>query len=216
MRYINLHTHHFTADANVLELVNQYPFDLPVDSEFYSIGIHPYKISPESIDEELAIIESKMTDPKCLAIGECGLDKRIETPLDQQQEVFAKQLLLAKHYRKPVIIHCVGAYSETIALKKKLGITTPMIMHGFSKSAETAKQLTDNGFYVSFGKYLLRNPELSSVFKTVPNDRFFLETDMIEEPLSEVYAIAARAKGISVDEVKQIVNANFAEVFGLV
>lgn len=214
MRYVNLHTHHFTADPDALEVVNQYPLEIQTDAEFYSIGIHPYKIAPESIETELNIIESHMSNPKCIAIGECGLDKRIETPLDQQEEVFARQLLLAKNYRKPVVIHCVGAYAETIAMKKRLGITTPMIIHGFSKSAELAKQLTDNGFYVSFGKYLLRNPELSAVFKSVPNDRFFLETDMIEEPLAQVYKVAATAKGISLDEVKQIVNANFATVFG--
>lgn len=212
-RLINIHTHSASGDSQILEIVNQYPLEFQDGFDAYSIGIHPWKISIDSIEEELSIIESKMSDPCCLAIGECGLDKRIHTPLELQEEVFEKQLLLAKRYRKPVIIHCVAAYSEVIALRKKLEIDTPMIIHGFSKNIQTANQLLDNGFYLSFGKYLLRNPELSKVFGSVPDDRFFLETDTIEEPLSEVYRVAADAKNIDLAQLKSIVNANFAAVF---
>jgi TatD DNase family protein len=88
-----------------------------------------------------------------------------------------------------------------------------MLIHGFSKSEELAKQLIDNGFYVSFGKYLLRNPELEVVFKTIPNDRFFLETDTIEEGIREVYQLAAKYKDIDLETLKQIINTNFKTVF---
>ena len=92
-------------------------------------------------------------------------------------------------------------------------ISIPIIIHGFSKNQQVAKQLIDNGFYLSFGKYLLRNPELESVFKYIPNDRFFLETDTIEETLEEVYTLAAKYKNITIEELIGIVNFNFNTVF---
>ena len=88
-----------------------------------------------------------------------------------------------------------------------------MIIHGFSKNKQIARQLQDNGFYISFGKYLLRNPELSQVFAMVPNDKFFMETDTIEEGLELVYEKAAAAKNISIEELKNIVSNNFKTVF---
>jgi TatD DNase family protein len=213
MKFFNLHTHNFTDKHDILELVNQYPSEFDAAIPHYSIGIHPWKIDENSINDELIIIENKLPLENCLAIGECGLDKRIEVPFDLQVSVFEKQLLLAEKYKKPVIIHCVAGFQETIEMKKRLNISVPMIIHGFSKSEELAKQLLDNGFYISFGKYLLRNPELESVFKSVPNDRFFLETDTIEEGIREVYALAAKYRNIELDELKQITENNFRKVF---
>jgi len=110
-------------------------------------------------------------------------------------------------------LHCVAAFQEIIQIKKELNIKVPMIIHGFSKNEQTAKQLLDNGFYLSFGKYLLRNPELKSLFQSVPNDKFFLETDTVEESLEEVYALAANYKNIEIEEIKSIVKSNFEKVF---
>jgi TatD DNase family protein len=110
-------------------------------------------------------------------------------------------------------LHLVAAFQELIEIKKRLDVDVPMIVHGFSKNAQVAKQLLDNGFYLSFGKYLLRNPELSEVFAGVPNDRFFLETDTIEEGITEVYAKAAAAKNIDIKSLTEMVSTNFKTVF---
>ncbi len=213
MDFFNLHTHHYTGSSGILELVNQYPAEFDAAIPNYSIGIHPWKIVQANVATELSVIESKLPLKNCLAIGECGLDKRIEVPFDLQLEVFEKQLQLAGEYQKPVVIHCVAAFQETIALKKQWNISVPMIIHGFSKSEELANQLIDNGFYLSFGKYLLRNPELEEVFKTIPSDRFFLETDTIDEGIREVYQRAAKYKNIDLDTLKQNINTNFKKVF---
>ncbi|MBC7749102.1 MAG: TatD family hydrolase, partial [Methylotenera sp.] len=159
------------------------------------------------------IIESKLQEASCLAVGECGLDKRIEISMEFQEMVFERQLLLAQQYNKPVVIHCVAAFQELIAIKKKLNSSVPMLIHGFSKNAQIAKQLVDNGFYISFGKYLLLNKELETVFTSVPNNRFFLETDTTDEGIEAVYELAAKYKGISVNEIQEIVNSNFNKVF---
>lgn len=214
MQLFNLHTHHFTANPEILELVNQYPNEFDASIPFYSIGIHPWYIVESRIESDLVMIESKLALENCLALGECGLDKRIETPMALQTAVFKKQLALAQKHKKPVILHCVAAFQEVIAIKKEMNIAVPMIIHGFSKNEATAKQLLENGFYLSFGKYLLRNPELKFVFKVVPNNRFFLETDTVEESIDEVYALAAKYKNIEIQELVQIIKNNCSAVFG--
>lgn len=209
MKY-NIHTHKNTNQENVLEIVNQYPNEFDASVPYFSIGIHPWYIGVDKVEEHLRIIEEKLQMKNCLALGECGLDKRIEMPLEIQAEVFEKQLALGIKHQKPVILHCVSAYQEVIEIKKRLNIEVPMIIHGFSKNEQVAKSLLDNGFYLSFGKYLLRNPELASVFEQVPNDRFFLETDTIEENIADVYIKAASIKQL---DVEQIISDNFKLVF---
>ncbi len=213
MKYINLHTHIFSDRADILEIVNQYPQEFDASIPHYSIGIHPWYIVGDRINADLAIIESKLELENCLAIGECGLDKRIEIPFDLQINVFERQLILAEKYKKPVIIHCVAAFQEVIEIKKRLEINVPMIIHGFSKNIETAQQLLNNGFYLSFGKYLLRNPELEAVFIKIPETRFFLETDTIEEGIREVYQLAAKYKNMELEAMQNQVQHNFESIF---
>jgi TatD DNase family protein len=213
MEFFNFHTHQFTNQSNVLELVNQYPNEFDATIPFYSIGIHPWYIVADRIDADLKIIEEKLQTENCLALGECGLDKRIEIPLEKQIIVFEKQLALAERYNKPVVIHCVAAFQEVIEIKKKLKISVPMIIHGFSKNSQLAEQLIAAGFYISFGKYLLRNPELKIVFQKVPNDKFLLETDTIEEGIQQVYDLAADYKSIALNELQEIISSNFESVF---
>ena len=215
MKLFNLHTHKYTNQENILELVNQYPWEFDEKIPFYSIGIHPWYINEERLNVDLQMIEQKLALNNCLALGECGLDKRIEIPLETQIKVFKAQIFLAEKCQKPLVLHCVAAFQEIIQIKKELKVKVPMIIHGFSKNEPTAKQLLDNGFYLSLGKYLLRNPELKTVFQSVPNDRFFLETDTVEESLEEVYALAANYKNIEIEEVKEIVASNFEKVFQL-
>jgi TatD DNase family protein len=71
----------------------------------------------------------------------------------------------------------------------------------------------NNGFYLSFGKYLLRNPEMEKVFKFASENQILLETDTIEESIYEVYEKAAAVKGISLAEMKAIVFDNFSRIF---
>ena len=213
MQFFNLHTHKYSNNPNILELVNQYPWEFYAAIPNYSIGIHPWHIQENRLESDLKIIEEKLQLKECLALGECGLDKRIEIPMELQIEVFEKQIQLAEKYQKPLVLHLVAAFDELIAIKKRMKITVPIIIHGFSKNQQVAKQLIDNGFYLSFGKYLLLNPELESVFQSIPNDKFFLETDAIEETLDEVYKLAAKYKNTNLPDLKEIINSNFNFVF---
>ncbi len=210
---INIHTHQSSGRSDVLELVNQYPHEFNGENEaYFSIGIHPWYIEENRLDNDLRVMEEKLTWANCLAVGECGIDKRINTGIQLQKDIFIRQLFLAEKYKKPVVLHCVAAYQEMIAIKKEYKVSVPMIIHGFSKNSMTAESLLKNGFYLSFGKYLLRNPELSEVFKTIPEDAFFLETDTIKETIDEVYKKASDSKGFDVEER---VKATFNKVFNL-
>ncbi|WP_396164879.1 TatD family hydrolase [Flavobacterium sp.] len=213
MKFINLHTHFYTNSDSILEIVNQYPNEFEDAIPHYSIGIHPWYISDERVSEDLNFIKTKLQLKECIALGECGLDKRIEKKMDLQINVFESQLYLLNEIPKPVILHCVAAFDEVISCKKNSSIQSPFIIHGFSKNIPLAKQLLNQDFYLSFGKYLLRNPEIELVFKYVPNDKIFLETDTISESLEEVYTFAAKCKNISVEEMKEIVWNNYQTIF---
>ena len=213
MQFFNLHTHKFTDHANILELVNQYPWEFDEAIPNYSIGIHPWYIDENRLESDLKTIEEKLTSKECLALGECGLDKRIEIPLPFQIEVFEKQIALAEKHQKPLVLHLVAAFQELIEIKNRLQISVPIVIHGFSKNEQLAKQLIDNGFYLSFGKYLLRNPELKEVFQSIPNDRVFLETDTIDETLEDVYELAAKYKNITLKALQKQIQNNYEAVF---
>ena len=213
MDFINLHTHSYSNDDSILEVVNQYPWEFDELIPQYSIGIHPWYIDENRLSSDLKSIEKKLKSKECLALGECGLDKRIEIPFQKQTAVFQQQIELVQITSKPIILHCVASFHEMISIKKEMHIENPMIIHGFSKNKQVAKSLLDNGFYLSFGKYLLRNPELSEVFDYVPNDRFFLETDTIEETIIDVYQKASNIKNIKIEELKEVIKTNFNQVF---
>ena len=212
-KFINLHTHKFSNLSDVIEVVNQYPWEFDASIPNYSIGIHPWFIDGNRLESDLETIKQKLQLSECLALGECGLDKRIEIPLDLQISVFKRQLEIVSQTNKPIVLHCVAAYDEVIAIKKEMKIKNPMIIHGFSKNEQVAKSLLDNGFYLSFGKYLLRNPDLEKVFTFAPENQILLETDTIEESIYQVYEKAASIKGISIEEMKAIVFTNFSRIF---
>lgn len=214
MLFYNLHTHHSVNCNGVVELLNQYPWEFQENVETFSIGIHPWYINEERLESDLKIIEEKLLSKNCLALGECGLDKRIEIDIEHQKLVFEKQIALAEKHQKPLVLHMVAAFQELIEIKNRLNISVPIVIHGFSKNEQLAKQLIDNGIYLSFGKYLLRNPELESVFKSIPEDKYFLETDMIEETIEQVYAKAAKYKNTTVTDIQQQVEKNWKTVFG--
>lgn len=213
MKFVNLHTHFYTQSENILEIVNQYPNEFLDEIPLYSIGIHPWHIDDNRLNDDLNTIKEKLSLNNCIALGECGLDKRIEKIYSTQIAVFESQLELLQEVSKPVVLHCVASFDEVISCKKNSGLSSPFIIHGFSKNYQVAKQLLNQDFHLSFGKYLLRNPDLGEVFRQIPNEKIFLETDTIAESLEEVYTFAAKCKNISVEEMKEIVWNNYQTVF---
>jgi len=208
--YINIHTHKSTNKQNVLAIENA-TFDLNNDNNSFSLGIHPWFIIESKINEHLDILKNALNSKKCMALGECGIDKNIKFSLELQKEVFLKQLEINTQFNKPAIIHCVKSFQEIILIRNNYSF--PFIIHGFNKKSTLANQLIDKGFYLSFGKTLIENKRLQSVFKEIPLHYIFLETDDANIEIETIYKKAAEIKQISLEELILTIKINLKKVF---
>jgi len=212
--FINAHTHHLeNANVKLLEIFNQYPWDFIENDSHYSIGIHPIFINLSNPIDDLKIIEKHISQKKCLAIGEIGLDKISSIDFEVQIEVFKTQLHLAEKYKIPVIIHCVRSYQEILNIKKELNLSIPFIFHGFNKNQQLAQQIISNNCMLSFGKNLLQNPNLQTIFANLSEENFFLENDDSQIPIEEIYSKAAEIRNTSVEAIQKIIQNNFNRIF---
>ncbi len=146
--------------------------------EFWAaVGIHPQNAAEESTDA-LKKIKELAGHERVVAIGEIGLDYHYDyTPKDMQLEYFEKQILLAKELDLPVIVHDREAHQDCVDMLLK---HRPRgVMHCFSGSVETAKQLTDIGFYIGLGgSVTFKNAKKpAEVATAVDLNRLLLETD---------------------------------------
>ncbi|WP_300674999.1 TatD family hydrolase [Soonwooa sp.] len=200
MDFFDFHHHH-------LGHLGIYNLDLfSVDNpEFFSVGLHPKDIDAD-FERDLDWVKSRAQESNCLAIGECGLDALVEAEASMQEEIFTQQILLANSLQKPVIIHCVRRHSDLLKFKKIAKV--PMIVHGFNKKESLALSLLNAGFFLSFGKSLLENLSLQSVFRECPNNRFFLETDASDIRISEIYEKASILKSMSLSEMQSLIKQN--------
>lgn len=211
--YYNIHTHCSDQLPNVVSIVNHFPSDFSDGKSFFSVGIHPWYIDQNNLAEDFLGIEKQMQDANCVAIGECGLDKKQATDIIIQQAIFEKQLHIANQVKKPVIVHCVAAFDELIAIKTQINPDVQLVIHGFSKNKQVAEQLIKAGFYLSFGKAIFSNPKVIEALQIVPNNRLFLETDTSAYTINEVYEKVAEIKQITIEDLKQIIEFNFKNVF---
>lgn len=189
---------------------NRFGFDREFYLEkYFSIGIHPWDADLQISGSEL---EKIIQHPNCLAIGECGLDKVIDTDIEIQKKVFQSQLELAVKYQKPVIIHCVKAFDDLIEICAPYHSKIPLIIHGFNKSIQLAKQLIDKGFYISLNHSIFKKEELDYSILSV--EKLFLETDNNELiSIEEVYQKAAANFQIQEDDLKEKIYSNFTTLF---
>lgn len=179
----------------------------------FSVGLHPWYIKPESIDEDFEELVQLAKHQNVLAIGECGLDRLIALDLRFQEEVFIRQIRLAESLQKPVIIHCVKAFSDLIALKKKLKPSIPMIVHGFNNNAQIAEQLIKHQFYLSFGTAILNSESnASKIISTMPIQQLFLETDDKNCFISTIFAHASNYLNQPVEVLQEQILQNFKKV----
>ncbi|MEO8360582.1 MAG: TatD family hydrolase [Vicinamibacteria bacterium] len=143
-------------------------------------GLHPHEAIhwSDALDERL---RSLAAGREICAIGEIGLDFHYDhSPRDQQEEVFRKQIRLAKDVNLPIIIHTREADDLTIAiLKEEKADETGGVIHCFTGTQALADAALELGFYISFsGIACFTNAEaLRAIAKTVPLDRFLVETD---------------------------------------
>lgn len=207
--FINLHTHQVEKDSTIISIYNQKLNDFKTNINYYSSGIHPWWIDSKTSTFDLEQIKQHIKSSQCLAIGECGLDKIIKTDFELQQALFYKQILIAEETNKPMIIHCVKAFDELIALKKQFPKVI-MIIHGFSKNVILGKQLQKHGFYLSYGKHILNN---SNLLQGISPKMLFLETDAADVTIQTIYANVSKQLNVSLPALKKEIVANFKTIF---
>lgn len=164
----DIHTHDKSrTDA----IINIYPHESLIEGAYHSVGIHPWHTTDVNIST-IEQLNTLATHPQVVAIGETGIDTLKGAPIEKQIEIFSHHVALSEQHQKPLIIHCVKAFNEIIALKKQLHPTMPWIIHGFRGKPQLASQLINQGFYISLGEHF--NPQSATV---IPTDRLLFETD---------------------------------------
>lgn len=217
---INFHTHHLdlaNTGTQVVNILQPFPNNLPcvitTGQIFYSVGMHPWYLNKATLEADKAQMEALLNEPNALLIGECGLDRLCKVPFTLQEEVFLWQITLAEKLRKPVVIHCVKAYSELIAIKKKVKPTVPFIVHGFNANEQICKQLLQHGFYLSLGAALLNDKSNAyRLLSIIPKKYLFLETDDTNCTISSIFARTSELLAIEVEDLQEIILQNFISV----
>ncbi|MGG7622139.1 TatD family hydrolase [Bacillus coreaensis] len=208
-----------------MELIEEYDFI------YASIGWHPVD-AIDMRDEDLVWIEELAKHPKVVAIGEMGLDYYWDkSPKDVQQDVFRKQIQLAKKLKLPIVIHNREATADIVTiLKEEKAAEVGGIMHCFSGSVEVAKECVEMNFYISLGgPVTFKNAKKpKEVAQEIPLNKLLIETDCPylaphpyrgkrNEP-SYVKLVAeqiAELKGLSYEEVSQVTTENAKILFGI-
>lgn len=212
--FVDIHTHPDRNEPETIIVQNIFPGE-PVAKftgrNFYSVGLHPWYIKTEEVNDVLiSMVKETLDNDHVCFIGECGLDKLAKTDFNEQVRVFRAQVVLAEEWKRPVIIHCVRAYNEILELHQKIKPETPWILHGYNGGPLLTKQLAARGFYFSFGKSLF-NPKSKSLesLRQLAPDRIFFETDEYKNNVETIYEQAASIKSVSTELLKQAVWNNF-------
>ncbi|MGZ4044375.1 MAG: TatD family hydrolase, partial [Bacteroidia bacterium] len=165
---------------------------------------------------QLRKLEIKADEKRCIAIGECGLDKLSKVDFELQEKVFIEQIRIANYYRKPMIIHCVKAFNELVNCLNLNNNEVPVIIHGFNNNENIARVLLTHGCYFSFGKALLGyESNAAKALKNIGRKNFFLETDDADISIKYIYRRASEILGIDEEILKQQIESNFEAIFKL-
>ena len=211
------------GSRNSLVLSEKYDF------VYASCGVHPHD-TDSMTEDDLKEIEKMLSSKKAVALGEIGLDYYYDnSERETQKKWFIRQLELAKKLDVPVIVHCRDAMGDCLEIIKNSGVKKG-VMHCFSGSSESAKEILKIGWYISFsGSVTFKNAKnLQMAAETIPMDRLLIETDspyLSPEPVrgkrndpSRVKYVAqkiAEIKGITVEEVAKITTENAKRFFNI-
>lgn len=201
---------------------------------YYALGIHPW-YSPLNSNEinaqlmQLTHFVKEQGKDKCLvAIGESGLDKLKGATIDLQITLLIGQIAIANQYQLPILLHCVKAHTQLIHCLKSQPVQKKGVIHGFTGSAEIAKEYTKLGFKLGIGGMLLM-PNFKKLHQTVlqlPLNSFVVETDspamspfigQLNTPLTILQVIdkIASIKKISTQLVRDQLSQNAIQLFEL-
>ncbi|SFZ97788.1 Putative deoxyribonuclease YcfH [hydrothermal vent metagenome] len=168
------------ADANTLaravELSEKY------DEVYFAVGVHPYDID----NYDRSYLETFVKHPKCVAIGECGLDyfrlpegeDEIEKEKALQKEVFIDQIKWAKDLNKPLIVHIRESSADCLEILEKYAGEKGGVLHCYNADESLLKLSSKNFYYGIGGVITFKNAKkLINVYPKIPHDKLLIETD---------------------------------------
>lgn len=208
--FVDIHTHICRQESpSVVSVQNLSPSDdLNTFPSLCSVGVHPWSISGMS-DGEMERLHVAAKSPKVLMIGETGFDKlRCDASLELQEEVFLRHAEIAESVGKPLLIHCVKAFDQLIAAKRRLNPSQTWIVHGYRGKCQQAAQLLSQGFQLSFGPHFNED----SLRMAMQNDCAWLETDESDVPIEALYSSVSSLLQIPCSELQERLYERFASL----
>ena len=183
MKIIDAHSHieyiSYKVQPDIVGTIccatNENDWDVLLDindkNVYGAFGIHPWFL--EKINDGFDIRLSEILEQnKSAMVGEIGLDK-YKPDMEKQIYLFIKQIEIAIKYKRPIFIHCVGAWDKIFQILKKYkrNELPIMVAHAFKGSVEIVNNLIDNyNVMFSFNR-------ADNIIKNIPNDRILVETD---------------------------------------
>jgi len=168
------------ADPKTLEkavaLSEQY------ESIYFSVGVHPY----DAQNYKRIYLEQFVHHPKCVAIGECGLDYfrlpessvEIEQEKAMQKEVFIDQIVWAKEMQKPLIVHVRESSTDCLKLLDMYAGKEGGVLHCYNADESLLKLAKKNFYYGIGGVITFKNAKkLINVYPKIPQEKLLIETD---------------------------------------
>ena len=181
----------FDADVKGMIIPGADPAELPraieiaekYDNIYFAVGVHPY----DKEDFDLSFLEKHITHPKCIAVGECGLDyyrlpddaEEKEADKAAQKAIFREQIALAKKYGKPLIIHIRDASKDSLdILIEENAREVGGVLHCYNASP-ILLELDRHGFYYGIGGVItFKNAKkLVEILPQIPKEKLLIETD---------------------------------------
>jgi TatD DNase family protein len=192
-----------------------------------AIGHHPNEATGFD-DGHLAELQALAEHPRCVAIGETGLDYyRDYAPQADQARAFAAQIELARTAGKPLVIHTRAAEDDTITTLRDHAGGLDVILHCFSMP-ERLDECVDEGWWISFAGNVTypKAQDLAAAAERVPAERLLVETDapyltpqpVRKAPNQPAFVVhtarfVAERRGIEYAELEQLVEHNAATLF---
>ena len=149
---------------------------------YFAVGVHPY----DAVHYDRNYLEQFVNHPKCIAIGECGLDyyrlpeseEEIAEEKRVQKEVFIDQINWAKALKKPLIVHIRDSSADCLALLDEYAGEEGGVLHCYNADESLLKLAKKNFYYGIGGVLTFKNAKkLINVYPKIPKDKLLIETD---------------------------------------
>ncbi len=206
----------------VLALAKKYPIIYP------ALGLHPAFLAEYDASHLQQLEQLVSSSGEVVAIGEIGLDKCVDYDFGEQQQICWQQLMLAKQYDLPVILHCRKAHNELLVMLAKAKLPRAGVIHGFSGSIETAKQYLKLGYKLGIGGVITypRAQKTRTTVAQLPLDALLLETDSPDMPINgrqgqrntpcaipDIFTALAELRKEPPEEINRALDENFRLLF---